>query len=261
MNDRKAVRENGQGIGVVVAHPDDEILWLGSVLGSAERIVFCFGDPFAKPDKAAARRTAVAHYPLPGVVDLAIPESGAGFLVDWPRPQTTPTGIAITSADAAARYEVNYARVVESLRPALAGLRDVYTHNPWGEYGHAEHLQVHRAVMALQPEHGYTVWFSNYVAERSWPLARLVGAEPLWTKRREQAPETALVHRLRLLYSQHGAWTWYRSHRWPRRERLYGLAPPGDTALRRRLRGETLLDVDQLRWRAPPWRRAERQLD
>lgn len=261
MMNKQSVHENGDGIGVVVAHPDDEILWLGSVLGNARRIVFCFGDPFESPEKGAARRAAVAHYPLPGVVDLAIPESGAGFLVDWTQPRTTPTGITITAADAARRYEINFERVVTALRPALADLREVYTHNPWGEYGHAEHLQVHRAVMALQPEHGYTVWFSNYVSERSWPLARQVSSVPLWTEHRQLKPDVKLVHDIRRLYRRTGAWTWYRSHRWPTHEGLYSIAPPGDTAPRRGLKGEILLDVDQLRWRIPPWKRAERRLD
>ncbi len=34
---------------VVVAHPDDEALWLSSVVASADRIVFGFGDVFNDP--------------------------------------------------------------------------------------------------------------------------------------------------------------------------------------------------------------------
>lgn len=31
---------------VVVAHPDDEALWLSASLAQADRVVFCFGDQF-----------------------------------------------------------------------------------------------------------------------------------------------------------------------------------------------------------------------
>ena len=61
---------------VVVAHPDDEALWLSSVVASAERIVFGFGAVVDRPGRSEARRRAVAALPLNGIVNLEIPESG-----------------------------------------------------------------------------------------------------------------------------------------------------------------------------------------
>ena len=244
-------------VAVVVAHPDDEILWLSPVVAAADRVVFCFGAPFGKPDVAAARRRAVAALPLPGLVDLAIPESGAGFAVDWRNPRLTETGIAITNPAGRVRYEANYARLVAALRPALTDCGDVYTHNPWGEYAHSEHIQVHRAVTALQAELGYTIWFSIYVAGRSWTLARLVAGAPCWTGRRVMRPDTAIARALMRIYQRHGAWTWTGWHRWPETETLYAQAPEGE---RRPLAGEELLDVAGLRWWPPPWRPSRRRL-
>jgi hypothetical protein len=66
---------------VVVAHPDDKALWLSSVVASAGRVVFCFGAAFERPQLSEARRRAVAALPLADIVDLAIPESGAGFSI------------------------------------------------------------------------------------------------------------------------------------------------------------------------------------
>lgn len=244
---------------VVVAHPDDEILWLSSALAAADRVVLCFGDPFGRPAKAAARRGAVAALPLPGLIDLRIPESGAGFAVDRADPRLTAYGLAITDAAAGARYEANFHRLVDALRGVLAGCDEVCTHNPWGEYGHAEHVQVHRAVAALQPELGYRIWFSNYVDAASWPLAVRLAAEPCWTDRRTAAPDTRLARRLMRIYQRHGAWTWTRFHRWPVAETLYGRTAAAGTA-GRPLAGEELLDVAGLRWWPPPWRRARRLL-
>ncbi len=245
---------------VVVAHPDDEILWLSSVVASADRIVFCFGDPFGKPLMSAARRRAVAALPLTGLVDLKLPESGAGFLVDWARVRPTCAGVEIVEAGARARYEGNYAKLIRALRPLLIGCRDVYTHNPWGEYGHAEHIQVYRAVVALQAELGYVVWFSNYVGSASWPLAQRLSATPCWTRRRKVRPDLATARGLMRIYRRHDAWTWKRFHRWPAHETLYAQPPGESPELRRPFSGEGLLDVAGLRWWPPPWRATRRSL-
>lgn len=241
----------------MVGHPDDEALWLSSVLGSADRIVFCFGDLFERPKMSAARRRAVAALPLLGVIDLKLPESGGGLAVDWVRPRITDAGIAIADAPAGERYEANFAALVGSLRTALAGCTAVFTHNPWGEYGHAEHIQVHRAVTALQPELGYTIWFSNYVGSASWKLAEEIARRPCWTDRRVVAPDVTLARTLRDVYRRSGAWTWNRWHRWPAAESLYAMSPDG---ARHSLAGEWLLDVGGLRWWPPPRRRARRRL-
>lgn len=243
---------------VVVAHPDDEALWLSSIVGSVDRVVFCFADPLGRPEKASARRRAVAALPLKGVSELGIAESGARLCVDWAHPRTTPTGIAITGADVSARYEANYPRLVESLRGALVGLRSVFTHNPWGEYGHPEHIQAHRAVAFLQGELGYTLWFSNYIGKASWTLARMLGGVPCWSERMTLAPDLRIARRLKGVYRRYGAWTWTVAHRWPARETLYAQPPPGDGALRHTLAGETLLDVAGLKWWSLPSRSARR---
>jgi LmbE family N-acetylglucosaminyl deacetylase len=235
---------------VVVAHPDDEALWLSSVLGAADRVVLCFGDLFQRPKMSAARRRAVAALPLPGLVDLKLPESGGGFAVDWKQPRLTEAGIAIADPAAGECYAANFGALVEALRPALAGYASVYTHNPWGEYGHAEHIQVHRAVAALQAELGYTIWFSNYVGAASWKLAQETGRRPCWTERRTVAPDAALGRSLLNVYCRSGAWTWTRWHRWPDEEVLHGVPPSGPVHT---LAGEALLDVAGLRWWPPPW--------
>jgi LmbE family N-acetylglucosaminyl deacetylase len=156
--------------------------------------------------------------------------------------------MAIADAPGQARYDANFARLLSALRPVLAGAADVYTHNPWGEYGHPEHVQVHRAVAALQAELGFTLWFSNYVAPLSWGLAQRLGAAPCWAEKRLVQPDIALAKRLRRVYLRHGVWTWSRLHRWPRTETFYAQPPGDDRSSWRSLRGETLLDVSALRW-------------
>jgi LmbE family N-acetylglucosaminyl deacetylase len=251
-------RTTGQ-TAVVVAHPDDETLWLSSAIALANQIVFCFGDQHERPKKAKARRAAVAALPFNNIVQLAIPESGARLLVDLSNPRLTATGIAITDNEARERYDANFAPIVESLRAALAGCSNVYTHNPWGEYGHVDHIQIYRAVCALQEELGYTVWFTNYVDEASMPVARLVGEIPCWVER-ASAKTDARVRRLMKIYRRYGAWTWSVFHRWPSIETAYSQPSPAAGRARRKLIGEQLLDVAGLRWWPPPYRPACRVL-
>jgi LmbE family N-acetylglucosaminyl deacetylase len=249
---------NGVRSAIVVAHPDDESLWLSSVLASVSRVVFCFGDPFERPKMSAARRRAVAALPLAGLVDLKVPESGGGFSIDWTK--LTQEGIEISDAAARGRYNANYLRLVALLRPLLTGYSDVYTHNPWGEYGHAEHIQVYRAVAALQDELGYTVWFSNYVGPTSWSLAQQLGRRPCWADRRVVQPDKVTARGLMRVYRRHGAWTWTRSHRWPAQETIYAQPAGESSATWHTLSGEWLIDVAGLRWWSPPWRRARKRL-
>ncbi len=115
-----------------------------------------------------------------------------------------------------ARYESNYARLLEGLRAALAGCRDVYTHNPWGEYGHAEHIQVYDAVSALQEEIGYTVWYSNYVGTANWTFAKGLAERLSWSRRSVAKPDIATARKLMRVYRRYGAWTYTLAHRWPR---------------------------------------------
>ena len=55
-----------------------------------------------------------------------------------------PTTLPGFDAD---RYQANYFRLVRAVDGRVAALSFLYP-NPWGEYGHEDHVQVHRAVGA-----------------------------------------------------------------------------------------------------------------
>lgn len=186
----------------------------------------------------------------PRLIALAIPESGAGFAVDWATAAPTDCGIAIAEPSARARYEANYQRLLEALAPCLAGFDEVYTHNPWGEYGHAEHIQVFRAVRALQQRLGFRLRFSHYVAPASWDFAVQLSRTLRWDERQFVATDLDAAHALRRIYQAHGAWTWSRWHRWPAQETIYGLLPGAAPDRGAPFAGESLQDVTRLR----PWR-------
>jgi hypothetical protein len=239
---------------VVVAHPDDEALWLSSVVTSVERIVFGFGAVFDDPGRSQARRLAVAALPLSGIVSLEIPESGVRWKSYQTQPELTLSGVRIAESAVRERYESNYARLLEGLRASLTGCQDVYTHNPWGEYGHPEHIQVYSAVTALQNELGYTVWFSNYVGARNWTFVRGLAERLTWARRTLVKPDLVTARALMQVYRRYGAWTWTLAHRWPEHEVMYAKPPGSSPDPRHPFTGERLLDVGRLRWWPPPWR-------
>jgi hypothetical protein len=252
---------SGQALtAVVVAHPDDEALWLSSVVARAERIVFGFGAVFDRPRRSKARRRAVATLPLNGIVNLEIPESG----VDWKsyqiQPEMTPLGIKIAEPSVQERYESNFARLHDGLRASLTGCADVYTHNPWGEYGHPEHIQVYRAVAALQEELGYRVWFSNYVSAENLTFVRGLAERLSWAQRALVRPDLVTARALMAVYRQQGAWTYPLAHRWPEHEVMYSQPTRSSADLRHPFTSEWLLDVTRLRWWSPPWRDPRRPL-
>jgi hypothetical protein len=57
--------------------------------------------------------------------------------------------------------------VESALRPHVLSAKNVFTHNPWGEYGHEDHVQVNRVVTRLSQVAGTAVWFGNYVSNKS----------------------------------------------------------------------------------------------
>ncbi len=228
---------------LVVAHPDDEALWFSGVLGAAGRVVICFGDQLGGGAKNARRARAVAALPLPGLVNLAIPESGVRLSVAWGRARETAFGVEIADEAGRARYEANFARLKAALRPWLVGMTDVVSHNPWGEYGHPEHVQLYRAVSDLRAELGFAQWCTGYGA----PLSQGFGARAAarWVARRVVPTNARLARRLELIYLRHRVWTWPVLHRWPGRETLYELGETGQG-----FGGEALWDCTRLRlWR------------
>jgi LmbE family N-acetylglucosaminyl deacetylase len=195
---------------LVVAHPDDEVLWFSSIVGRVARIVVCYEHCAELPELGAARRRTAEAYPLATALWLRHAEPCTIGRVDWKHPVTTEYGIALNGPkadlDSDQRYRNSFAALGTALEVALSEFDSVFTHNPWGEYGHADHVQVSRAVRSLQAVRGFSLLYSSYVAPRSMPYA----AEflPRLVADRVETTDTELFARIRSVYGKHGAWTW-----------------------------------------------------
>ena len=200
---------------VVVAHPDDEVLWFSSVLDRASTIVVCFTDAEHAPEIGAARQKSLEEHELASrLTNLDLEQVKSHNQSAWPEPETTDYGLRLTRApERDAPFVAQADRVAEALEPIIAGAANVYTHNPWGEYGHEDHVQVCRVVTRLAAKHGANTWYSGYVSNKSVSLMRRYAggfehehyAMPVDTERARQLAD---------VYYRHDAWTFIDDYRW-----------------------------------------------
>jgi len=224
---------------IVVAHPDDEVLWFSSVLADVDGVVMCYQDVASQPAWTAGRRESMRTHPLRNVDTLELPESEVFDGAAWPDPLLADYGLQVersrgwSSAFSLPRYRSNFNDLKRLLRVRLHGYKNVFTHNPWGEYGHEEHVQVFRAVDVLREEMGFQLWFSNYCSIKSHGLM-LQYMKAFEGCRREFEPRRDLCESLKALYERNGCWTWFADYEWPRAEAFlrwdgvaHSLARPG----------------------------------
>lgn len=217
------IHDVGEAV-LVAAHPDDEILWFSSVLKNCQTVVVCFG-PSATSTKTwdEGRAQLIDAYPFTNTRFLKIRESGAFGTAGWGGPYDPEAGLRLLRPSNS--YGANGHEIIRMLRPILEGKRLVITHNPWGEYGHEEHVQVSRAVMALKAELGFELLVNGYVSNLSSSLmlssTQLISGPPLVLK-----TDVALAAELKQLYTDYNCWTFHDDYVWPDWEAFYPIADP-----------------------------------
>jgi hypothetical protein len=193
---------------IVVAHPDDEVLWFSSILEKVDHVIFCYADVPGNDSLTDARRKMANTYPLANVSYLEIDETGAFNSACWDDPVTSAYGLGIMQhGPSPARYELVFPDLVSRLAAELATYQTVFTHNPWGEYGNEEHVQVSRAVQAAQALLGFDCWYSGYVSTKSYCLMNrydFTDSTSMTFSIDQEYIEDYVV-----LYKQCGCWTWH----------------------------------------------------
>ena len=220
---------------IVVAHPDDELLWFGSILKQVDQVVVVFEDFWPDPSIGPARAKALANFPREGVSSLRMPEAATYGCADWQNPKISQWGIELSrecekrdakqklkrlagksnapKAGIRQTYQQNFDIMKDKLRDMLTPDMNVFTHNPWGEYGHEDHVQVHRVLSDLREEVGFTMWMSNYCTERALPLAATYFEserpeyETLWV-------DKVFADQVAQVYRDAGCWTWADDWKW-----------------------------------------------
>jgi hypothetical protein len=199
---------------LVAAHPDDEILWFSSILGRVNGVVICFLEKPSNPLLGIGRREALSKHPCRYISSLNLDEAGVFSSTNWTDPVATPYGLKIrTGSPLAPKYRENFQLLMERLPKRLEGCRNVFSHNPWGEYGNEEHVQLYRALKKLQKGMGFHLWYSNYASNMSLRLMmqQVSGFDSDYVT---LPTDKELGQSLKSLYIKHGCWTWYEGWEW-----------------------------------------------
>ena len=199
---------------LVVAHPDDEVLWFSSILERVDRVVFCYLDCESIPLCSEGRRKSLSEYPIKNIFWANIDESGVFNDNNWHNPETNEYGLKIFKKGLSEkRYRENYSELKQGLSRKLKSYDNVFTHNPWGEYGNEEHIQVYRVVKELQEQMEFDLWFSNYCSNKSFKLMLryLPGFDVEYVTQRTNK---VLSHSIERIYKKNGCWTWYDNWEW-----------------------------------------------
>jgi len=195
---------------IVVAHPDDEILFFSSIIETVDKIIVCFG-PSSSKKVTDGRKLLQSRYPLKNIEWLNVQESN-DLLANWNNPKLTNFGIFVTRNKN--EYEKNFRYLAEFFKKKLAEYDVVYTHNPWGEYGHEEHISVFKAVCSATASTKTAVYVSSYISDRSKKVfdsqKALLGSELL-----VGSIPTSLCESIKRLYIAHDCWTWNDEYTWP----------------------------------------------
>jgi len=196
---------------LVVAHPDDEILFFSSLLGELDRIIICFG-PCSDQSLSKGRERLQRSFPLKNVEWLNMEEANVYLSVDWKNPRTNADGLCVDWNSE--KYHQNYEYLTNYLERELEDCAIVYTHNPWGEYGHEDHVSVFNAVLNGIKEGETEMYVSGYVSGRSENLFKrqqyFLDAEILL-----RSVPRKLCAEMKQLYMSHGCWTWNDYYEWP----------------------------------------------
>ena len=130
---------------MVFAHPDDEILWFSSILHQCRSVLVCFGpSATSKESWDGGRAVLMETYPLTKVRFLKVRQSDAFLAANWNKPKEADSGLQLRRRSSL--YEKNAEKLLPILEAELKYETLVFTHNPWGEYGNEEYVQVFRVL-------------------------------------------------------------------------------------------------------------------
>jgi len=185
----------GDSYAVVVAHPDDEVLWCSSIVAEAKQVIICFADTTTSRKVSEGRRKLACVAPRNYVL-LGISEA---------------TYIGVNRAGMILVEEREMRDRENELERAIKGVltsRKVFTHNPWGEYGHPEHRQVHRIMHKICQDSGYELNVFGYYNRNTFKQRHLYTDLLREGESRKEKTDMKLFQRMKVLYQELGCWTW-----------------------------------------------------
>lgn len=206
---------------LIVSHPDDECLFASSLLNKIATLVICFNNIPNEKKISNGRKKALKNYPLKNikVINLNIDQSIESFRpINWSKIIDKESGIKGGYKDIS--YDTNYKKLLFKLRNIIKKNSILFTHNPWGEYGHAEHCQVFKACFMISKETSSNLYVTGYVSQLSKSYA-IAKSHLLSSRLYELKTNSKVYNLLREHYIKYCCWTWSNSYILPRLECFY----------------------------------------
>lgn len=178
-------------ITLLIAHPDDEALFLWPFLDRVKRIV-CVSDDMgnpARPQYGSKRFNCLSDV---GEL-LGCKVFSLGHPSEFYRLETRPQPIL--------------KRLAQEVIIEIAGSGIIATHNAWGEYGNIDHILCHHIARTVQAETGCELLVTdiateiNWLPVRAWPQADSPERDVFEIDR-------PLFDRIKAIYDARGCWTW-----------------------------------------------------
>ena len=179
----------------ILAHPDDEVLWAYPVLQAEYEVgllTVCRnahkggGPAHALAEVACANDITLFAPPLQDNQFYRLPTRYAHHTLPW----------------AVERIQTALGAAIERFRPDV-----LFTHNPWGEYGHGDHRLVFNVVAQYE-----NLWLADMCqwnrchvsSDRVPAFYRPWFQEPMMTCHLDER----WYERMKEIYLKHKAWTW-----------------------------------------------------
>lgn len=232
---------------LVVAHPDDEVLWFSSILREVNHVVICFPDILKYSKMGEQRIKSLLNYPLQNITSLELSSLGGWKPQSFLSPKFNQYGIELVGKDDSIfdkrfpapkkKYQENYYDLKGKLTPLLSQYQNVITHNPWGEYGHQDHVQVYRVVNELQAEIGFKLWYSCYCSTITTSMVpQLIHVAETITL----PTDGSIAKELMEHYKRFECWTWDDDWCWPAKETFIRQNPDASHSISNTVENSTL---------------------
>ena len=121
------------------------------------------------------------------------------------------------------KYKANFYKLYEKLEELIKDDKNIITHNSWGEYGHPEHIQVHRCVCSLSEKYNFKIHVTGYVSDLSSELM-YQSISRISSKKYFYLTDDILFNKIKSIYMKYSCWTWMTEYTPPSNEIFYLLS-------------------------------------
>ena len=187
-----------KNIKIIVAHPDDEIIFFSSILRSISKKIICFSISYDKKVNEGRE-----------IIKTKTPFKNWQFLE-----QRELSSYNFTNLNS---YYENYKKLKSSLSKIIKFGDTIYTHNPWGEYGHEDHILVFDVINSLSKKLKLKIFVNGYVSNNSLNLMSKT-QHLLSNNFKYKNIDHKFNSNIKKKYITNSCWTFDKNYKWPKTE-------------------------------------------